>query len=184
MSLPLPFYSPLTRPACFHCKIITALSTSRNQRTVKRPKLSSWQSKAGCVTQLLLLLLNNIFLRPAVPILEPVALDKPSTAPCLEDLGSQKLCGSFIIVGGGGSYFMLLCCRYRLLQILSVVMSLQSPGLSALIAASSVELMKYLLPAVCVFNQATEGSCLSRFKMPDPCGSPRLTRLGKLLIVC
>lgn len=100
MSLPLPFYSPLTRPACFPCKIITALSTSRNQRTVKRPKLSSWQSRAGCVTQLLLL--NNIFLRPAVPILELVVLDKPSTAPCLEDLGSQKLCGSFIIVGGWG----------------------------------------------------------------------------------
>lgn len=81
-------------------------------------------------------------------------LDKASTAHCLEDLGSQKLCGSFIIVGGvGGSWLMLLCCRYRLLlQILRVVISLQSPGLSALIAASSVALMKYLLPVVSVFN--------------------------------
>lgn len=37
-------------------------------------------------------------------------------------------------------------------ESLSVVMSLQSPGLSALIAASSVALMKYLLPVVSVFN--------------------------------
>lgn len=76
-------------------------------------------------------------------------LDKPSPAPCLEDLGSQKLCGSFIIVGGWG-----VLTHAVMLQIssLSVVMSLQSPGLSALIAASSVALMKYLLPVVCVFN--------------------------------
>lgn len=33
-----------------HCKILTAISTSRNQGTVKRPELSSWQSGMGCVT--------------------------------------------------------------------------------------------------------------------------------------
>lgn len=83
-------------------------------------------------------------------------LDKPSTAPCLEDLGSQKLCGSFIIVGGWGggvlTHAVMLQISSPPADSLRVAMSLQSPGLSALIAASSVALMKYLLPVVCVFN--------------------------------
>lgn len=85
-------------------------------------------------------------------------LDKASTAPCLEDAGSQKLCGSFISAGGGdlGVLIILLFCfiyrlRYGSLSYLSVGITFCPHVLSALIAASSVLLMRYP-PLICVFN--------------------------------
>lgn len=62
-------------------------------------KLPSWSSGAVCVTRPLQ---HNIFLYPAVSFLEEAALDRLIKAPCLEDVRSERLWGSFIIVKGVG----------------------------------------------------------------------------------
>lgn len=60
------------------------------------PQLVQWSSR---VTRLLL---HNIFLYPAVPFLEQAASDRLIKAPCLEDVRSENLWGSFIIVKAVG----------------------------------------------------------------------------------
>lgn len=88
---------------CF-TKSIVRLLTNRNEELSSKnksiaTKLPSWSSGAVCVTRLLL---HNIFLYPAVPFLEQAPSDRLIKAPCLEDLKSEKLKGSFIIVEGVG----------------------------------------------------------------------------------
>lgn len=59
--------------------------------------LPSWSSGAVCVTRLHQ---HNIFLYPAVSFLKKAALNRIIKVPCLEDVRSERLWGSFIIIKG------------------------------------------------------------------------------------